>query len=305
MLNPQVSANILLLCGPTGVGKSTLGHFLIESALTDAQEALETQPQVVPAIWVEAPASGEKEFSWRLFYQKILAQLEGELDLPRTDYGVDPSSGRLIRPLSMQGNRLSSLRTAVERSLRARQTRFIVVDEAAHMMRQSRPDRLEQQLDTLKSLSNEYGVRWVLLGSYDLFEMMSLSGQLARRTHVIHLARYREDVPEDVRAFKGCLVKLANDQPALRGIDLLRYADVFQQNTIGCIGTLHAVLSRLNELVAQNGFSEAILCRALLTDAQATQILAEVLAGEARIASGLGRGSLQSPALTATRHKVA
>lgn len=295
MLEAGGNANLILLCGPTGVGKSTLGEFLVEAELKRQSEAMSANPGYVPAIYIEAPASGEKEFSWRLFYQRILDALEGELDAPRTAYGIDPVTGRLVRPAGAQANRLSGLRTAVERSLRSRATRFIVVDEAANIMRNCPPRRLEQQFDTLKSLSNEYGVQWILLGSYDLFELVSLSGQLARRTHVIHFARYREDVPEDVRVFRGCLKKLGEGMPALKEVDLLRYAEVFQQNTLGCVGTLRTVLKRLDLMVAEKGWSEDQLCRALLTEAQVTQILREIVEGEERIAPGLKRNLLWNP----------
>jgi hypothetical protein len=296
MLDAGANANLILLCGPTGVGKTTLGGFLVEAELKNQAQQLEIDPGCIPAIRVEAPASGEKEYSWRLFYQRILNALEGELDAPRTAYGVDPITGKVVRPVGSQSNRLSGMRTAVERSLRSRGTRFIVVDEAAHMMRACHPTRLEQQLDTLKSLSNEYGVQWILLGSYDLFELVSLSGQLARRTHVVHFGRYREDVPDDVRAFRGCLKKLGEGMPALKDVDLLRYMEVFHQNTLGCVGTLRTVLKRLDLLVTQNGWSEGTLCRAMLTEAQVTQIMREIVEGEERIAPGLRRNLLISQA---------
>lgn len=303
MLSAGSNANLILLCGPTGVGKTTLGEFLVEVETNSQADELAVNPGYIPAIRIEAPASGEREFSWKLFYQRILNTVEGELDAPRTAYGVDPATGRVVRPASAQSNRLSALRTAVERSLRNRGTRVIVVDEAAHMMRQCHPSRLEQQLDTLKSLSNDYGVQWVLLGSYDLYELMTLSGQLARRTHVIHFGRYREDFADDVRAFRGCLKSLGQTMPALKEVDLMRYADVFHQNTLGCVGTLRTVLMRLNLLVAERGWSEEILRTALLTEAQVTQILREIVEGEERIAPGLKR-NLFSPN-NATNRKVA
>jgi hypothetical protein len=169
------------------------------------------------------------------------------------------------------------------------------------MMRQCHPTRLEQQLDTLKSLSNDYDVQWILLGSYDLFELVSLSGQLARRTHVIHFGRYREDVTEEVKTFTGCLRHLAKGMPALKDIDLVRYTEVFQQNTLGCVGTLRTVLRRLDLMVAEKGWSEDVLRKALLTEAQVTQILREVLEGEQRIAPGLKRNLLESQVTVARK----
>ena len=296
MLAAGDNANLLLLCGPTGVGKSTLGDFLVETELKDQAAVLSENPGYVPAIRVEAPASGERDFSWRLFYQRMLDALEGELDAPRTAYGIDPATGKVVRPVGPQTNRLSGLRTAVERSLRNRGTRIVVVDEAAHMMRQCHPSRLVEQFNTLKSLSNESHVQWILLGSYDLFELVSLSAQLARRTHVIHFGRYREDDEDDVRAFCSCLSKLGKQMPALKNLDLLQYADAFQQNTLGCVGTLRTVLVRLNLLVAEKGWSEDVLRKALLTEAQTEQILREIVEGEERIAPGLKRNlAVQQP----------
>ena len=97
MLTAGSSADLILVCGPTGVGKSTLGHFLVEEELKRQADEMENNPGFMPAIRVEAPASGEKEFSWRLFYQRILHELEGELDAPRTAYGVDPETGKVVR----------------------------------------------------------------------------------------------------------------------------------------------------------------------------------------------------------------
>lgn len=292
MLTAGASADLVLICGPTGVGKTTLGHFLVEEELKKQANEMAKNPGFIPAIRVEAPASGEKEFSWRLFFERILHALEGELDAPRTCYGVDPETGRVVRPRGNNTNRLSDLRKAVERSLRNRGTLFIVVDEAAHIINQTPPAQLARQLNTLKSLSNQCGVQWVLQGSYDLFDLMSLSGQLARRTHVIHFSRYRCDRDADVRSFNSSLKQLAKGMPALHKLDLVRYAEAFHHTTLGCIGTLRDVLIRLDCLVASKGWSEDVLCTALLTEAQVTQITREVLEGEERIAPGLHRNSL-------------
>lgn len=294
MLAADCGADLITICGPTGTGKSTLGKFLVETELRKQATAMSADPGLVPAIWVEATSSGEDEFSWRLFYQAILTELEGDLDAPRTAYGVDPATGRVVRPIGVNTNRLSSLRKAVERSLKRRRTRFIVVDEAAHILKGCRPKKLEKQLDTLKSLANKTGVRWLLTGSYDLFELMSLSGQLARRTHVMHLSRYREDDDEDELAFNGCLKKFGQSIPALHDIDLLSYSQVFQQNTLGCVGTLRDVLVRLAVQVERKGWSEETLQGVLLTDAQVRQITHEILEGEDRIVPGLHRTLLPS-----------
>lgn len=303
MLDAGGSASLIVVCGPPGAGKTTLGDFLVEAELKNQAQQMAENAGFIPAVRVEALSSGEDEFDWKLFYQDILEELDGELDAPRTAYGVDAASGKVVRPAGPQSNTFRGVRKSLEQSLRHRGTRFIVVDEAAHIFSGCRTTELKKQVNTLKSLSNKCRVQWILLGSYDLFELVSLSGQLARRIHTIHFGRYREDLPEDVRAFRGCLKKLAESMPSLRDVDLVRYVDVLHQNTLGCVGNLHDVLVRLNLLVAQNGWSELIFCKALFTEAQVTKILSEIIEGEESIAPGLQRNLLLPK--TATSRKVA
>lgn len=282
--------SILLVCGPSGVGKSTLARHMCDSALQAAANEMGTDAGVIPAVYVQAPSSGENDFSWRLFYLRILEQLEGDLEMPKAAFGIDADTGRLVRPRGSSGNSLASLRTAVERALRARGTRFLVIDEAAHIIRQTRGKRLHIQLDTLKSLANECGTQMVLVGSYDLYPLVSLSGQLARRTHVLHFERYRQDNDADLRAFRACVQKFQDALPDLWEQQLMQHAEALHENTLGCVGTLSAVLVRAAKLAQQaGGWTDDALRRALLTEAQRQQILEEILEGEAAINPGLTR----------------
>lgn len=288
LIYPGSQDSILLVCGPTGVGKSTLARHMVEDALRLAADDMNADAGLIPAVYVEAPASGEREFSWRLFFGSILEQLEGDLAIPKSVFGIDSESGQMVRGRKSR-NTLASMRMAVERALRARGTRFLVIDEAAHIIRQTRRSDLQVQLDTLKSLANKCGTQMVLVGSYDLYRLMSLSGQLARRTHVLHFERYRQDHQTDLNAFRACLLKFQEQLPGIWGTDLMQYADALHENTHGCIGTLSAVLARAAKLALADGWSSDTLQRALLTDAQRLQILDEILDGETAINPGLTR----------------
>lgn len=244
LIYPGSQDSILLVCGPTGVGKSMLAHYLVQDSLASAAVQMSDNAGLIPAVYVEAPSSGESDFSWRLFYQRILSQLEGGMSLPKHHFGIDSQTGRMVRPRGPSSNSLAGLRNAVECALRERGTQFLVIDEAAHIIRQSRRHRLEIQLDTLKSLANVCGTQIVLVGSYDLYQLMSLSGQLARRTHVLHFERYRPDSREDELAFKACVQRFQSALPDVWGMQLMQHAQALQENTLGCIGTLSAVLTR-------------------------------------------------------------
>ncbi|MEZ2352133.1 AAA family ATPase [Caballeronia sp. RCC_10] len=283
--------SILLVCGPTGAGKTTLSRHMVEAALEKGRSQMEANGGVIPAVYVEAPSSGENNFSWRLFYRRILSQLGDDLEAPKMLYGVDNETGRAIRPRNATGNSLAALRTAVERGLRERQVQFLVIDEAAHIIRQTRGNhRLEIQLDTLKSLANQCGTQMVLVGSYDLYLLVSLSAQLARRTHVLHFERYRDDRPEDVKAFGACVLAFERTLLNLWGGQLTQYTKPLLENTLGCVGTLSSVLIRAAKLAeAAGSWSVDSLERALLTEAQRKRILEEIIDGESAIGPSFTR----------------
>ena len=297
LIYPGSQDSILLVCGPSGAGKSTLARHMVNTALRQANGHLEANRGIIPAIYTEALSSGEGAFSWRLFYQRILAQIDDDAESPKLLYGIDAETGRMTRARAInRGTTLAALRTAVERGLRARQVQFLVIDEAAHIIRQTRGSNgLEIQLDTLKSLANLSGTQMVLIGSYDLYQLVSLSGQLARRTHVVHFERYRQDRPEDVQAFDRCVSGFEKTLPGLWGGQLSRHSKALHENTLGCIGTLSGVLKRAAKLATiKNAWTTSALERAFLTQAQHNRILEEILDGETGIGPNLIHSAGQS-----------
>lgn len=291
LIYPGSAGNIFLICGPTGAGKTTLARHLVQSRLEASHLQMQEDAGVIPAIYIEAQSCGDVDgFDWRFFYQEILGHTSAGMPLPHHAFGIDEATDRFIRPTGRSENSVTSLRRAVENGLKQRGVGLIVIDEAAHIFQQTPRHKLGKDLNTLKSLVNKSGAQIVLIGSYDLFDLMSLSGQIARRTHVIHFERYREDTPADIRAFRGCIQKFEDARPALLKDRLMPYAEILHENTLGCVGTLHDVLARLSSLAAKAGaVTDDLLRRALLTEAQRDAILAEILEGEDAIKPGLTR----------------
>jgi hypothetical protein len=189
------------------------------------------------------------------------------------------------------GSTVAALRVAVENALTHRKTLLVVIDEAVHLLRNCNPTRLATHMDALKSLSNICGVTLALVGSYDLHQLTSLSGQLARRSAIVHMQRYVPGNAADDQAFRKVVRTLQNRLPLVDVPDIEKYSHSLQQACIGCVGILKDTMTRALAFALQNQgtWREEYLERALLSEAQTTAILEEVLEGEESISKSVFR----------------
>lgn len=277
-LESMGQGHILMVTGPTGVGKTTLAHTLYARMLKRYQLEMAQDPGLIPVLRIEARATSEAEFNWKLFYSDILEQLEGPVrSLAGVDYGVDPTTNRVYRPLGRSKNTAAGLRKKVEEALRARRVKVLMIDEGGHLTNVSET-RMKRQTDALKSLSNCAGCQIILFGSYDILGVSRLSGQLARRIKEIHFSRYHTDCPDDRIAFKGFLQQLEQDGKGY-------FDGLLQTNTLGCIGTLMDLIrSFISRAQKYGGVSQDRLQKSLLTQGQHGVILEEIRLGEERFA---------------------
>lgn len=276
-LEAMGQGHILMVTGPTGVGKTTLAHTLYVRVMKRYQSEMAQDPGLIPVLRIEARATSEAEFNWKLFYSDILEQLEGPMGTPAgVAYGIDLNTNRVYRPFGRSKNTAAGLRKKVEEALNARGVKILMIDEGGHLTNVSET-RMKRQTDALKSLSNCAGCQIILFGSYDILGVSRLSGQLARRIQEIHFSRYHTDCSDDCIAFEGFLQKLENDAQGYFDGLLLKNAQLLQMNTLGCIGTLMDLIRGFISR-AQNygGVSQELLEKSLLTHGQHAAILEEI-----------------------------
>ena len=290
------SDTMLLIVGPPGVGKSTLADTLYTEILKQHAPQMRTNAALVPVLRIEARSCGEINFDWKLFYISILEALE-PADLPILDYAINPFNNHLVRSHGLGRNTRAGLRRAVEKALKARGVQFLLIDEAGHLTNVS-ARLIKIQMDTLKSLANNSGCQIVLFGAYDVHQIVSLSGQLARRIKVLHFDRYREDNPDDVKSFSGCLksYELAA-QDKFEGL-LLKYAKELIQNCLGCIGLLSPLVQTLAlQVQIKEKVTKDMLMSCMLPVTARQKILDEILDGERDV-----KPSIYGHTTTASNH---
>jgi hypothetical protein len=297
-IRQPAGASLILVYGPTGVGKTTLRLRIERQLIQEALPAMERDPGHVPVVALEAVAPESGQFNWKDYYTRALQALDEPLIAHKLDPGIRglrrDGAGRLAVPHTAPA---AELRRALEQCLRQRRVEVVLVDEAQHLKRLASGRRLLDQMDTLKSLAALTGTVHVLLGTYELLGLAHLSAQLSRRSREIHFRRYRADQAEEFRAFKSVLLTFQRHLPLAEEPDLVGQADYCYEGAVGCVGVLKAWLERALAAALEAG-APTLTRRHLEWSAAPTRTLLslarELQEGEATLAvSDRGRSELR------------
>lgn len=190
---------LLVVVGPSRVGKTKCVREALEVPRANKPDAMERMPVVLVEAGNEATSG---QFSTKDFAMACLKAIHHPV------YGVpsddDPWETRLNELLDRTPERRlwSSFATA----LKYRQTQYLVVDEAHHVLYVPKGDvAAARVLDSWKCLGNSTGVRIVLVGSYSLLSLISLAPHLLGRQQPLHFPRYRKDVVSDIQTWEQLL----------------------------------------------------------------------------------------------------
>ncbi|PPU22504.1 AAA family ATPase [Xanthomonas arboricola] len=220
-LSMGAPGSVVLLVGPTRVGKSRL--------VQDVSVHLVEQPtndDTHPIIVVEAATTNGGRFSMKHFTIRALQALR---------HPIFGELGFVIRQKESE----TYLRIRLEQAIVHRQTRYLFIDEAHHLLRTSRSGLAAGVLDSLKCLANTTGVILLLAGGYELFTAGLSSPHLNGRMRVIEFARYRDDGLDDLN-FLGIFKGLDEYLPWKKGQSLIVHSKYMKAGSLGCLGLLLA-----------------------------------------------------------------
>ena len=288
-IEASAPGSLILVIGPTGVGKSTLRR-RVESALIEKMApAMENDPGRIPFISIEAVAPDNGVFHWRDHYQRILAQIhepaiDHKLGLPRGE-GERMGTGRYAPwPRGFTGYQLQQ---SIENALRYRRPAAVFVDEAQHLGRIASGRKLADQLDVIKSTASRSETVHVLIGTYELLAFRNLSAQLSRRSVDLHFSRYRTESAGDIEVFQNAVFTFQKQLRSCDRLDLPGIWDFLYERSLGCIGILKDWLMQALIVAVRNdspGSTVAILEKTALSAPQCEKMLQEAREGEARLA---------------------
>jgi hypothetical protein len=246
--------SLIFVYGPTGVGKTTLRRRVERHLKESMIEVLRRDPGIMPAVSLEAPAPDSRQFSWKDYYRRALVALEEPLTDRKLTYAAHTSfrcaSGRAPSDPRVPG---IELRLALESGLIHRRPKAFFIDEAQHLTKIKSGRKLQDQLDSIKSLASLTNTVHVLVGTYELLPFRNLSAQLSRRSIDIHFPRYRAESSRGYAAFRNVVFTLQQHLPLPGESDLLSHIEYCYERSIGCVGLVKDWLTRALALAIDQG----------------------------------------------------
>ncbi len=284
-IQEAIPGSLILVCGPAGAGKTTLRLRTEQRIATEMLKELEADPGRFAVVGIDAIPPDSGNFNWKEFYKSVLKKL----DEPCINYKIKPSrrnDGDKIyrRPFTNPLTPATELREATEQAIKYRRPVTLLVDEAQHLAKMSSGRKLQDQLDSIKSLASSTEIPIVLIGTYELLALRNLSAQLSRRSVDVHFRRYRAEHSDELKAFKNVLWSFQNHLPIHEQPDLVAEWDYFYERSVGCIGVLKVWLTRALAKALKDGgkvLSHKHLERSALSVSQCEKMLEEAIEGEA------------------------
>lgn len=282
------AGKVVIVTGPSGVGKSTLAHSLLLKLNALAAHDLASEPSIVPAVLVDAIAPHVSEFNWKDFHIRLSQALHEPLVQKKLTVPDQIDLWKDLQILTQVDSRSAdALRRHNEAALRKRKTGTLIIGEANHILLCRNAKSLRHQFETIKSLADTTGATIVLVGTYDLLKIRDLSAQLIRRGQIVHFARYDFNNKDDRVAYKSVLDMFAKALPVSLEESLRNDVQFFYLKTAGCVGILRDLL-RDSLADALESRSRQITRQTVVRNAQPNKairtILYEAAVGEVALA---------------------
>lgn len=231
-------APLILVYGPSHVGKTTLRNIVTKKIMALSQEQVEGDPSYIPIVSMSVMASPNGVFDLTDLYVPLLTKLGDPVCLRR----------RAIYPTTLFGDvedvypegeqrKPRELRRVAINLLKRRRPMAVIIDEAQHMSKVGSGKRIHSQLDYIKSLVDEAGVPFILIGTYELLAFRDLGDQLNNRSVDVHFPRY-EPEGSDLLKFRDSLYTMSQHMNVAKDFDIWANWEYMYERSLGCIGSL-------------------------------------------------------------------
>lgn len=277
-------ASLLFLLGPTGVGKTTLVARLMQQLTLEQMPELAQMRVRLAVAGLEAEAPPHGNYDFKQHFKRSLLALQEILIEYRLDMSGQALAARERGSVILNAKtNVAALRSALEDALKRRRPTAFFIDEAHHLGKVAGGRKLQDHLDVIKSLANLTDTLHVLVGTYELQNLLHLSDQLSRRSRTFHFARYRAGLTADVQAFDNILWNFQQRLPFTKPLELRTQSAYLLERSLGCVGVLKGWLVRAAARALQQDTTTLTLAQLRQTeptDSEWRSMAATLLAGE-------------------------
>ena len=273
----MLPGELMVLVGPSRVGKTRCMRDALNIPAQNTPDADERMRVVVVEAANDATSG---QFSTKDFAMSCLRSIHHPI------YGTcsdrDPWGQQRSDLLDRTPER--RLWSSFEIALKLRQTEYLVIDEAHHVLYvPGGPPAAARVLDSWKCLGNSTGVKIILSGSYSLLSLISLAPHLLGRHQPVDFPRYKVDDPCDVESWEQILRRYSELIRCADGKNLSLWNRLLCEGSQGRIGGLSRWLrSALAQMLAERRpfLNEEILRATRLPVMHEAAILKEIVQGE-------------------------
>ncbi len=225
------SQTLIVICGPVGVGKTTVLHMEERAVINASSAEMAEDPAYLPVVKICVGKVAEGWSTWKHFWGDFLGKycdaMIGNKSLPET-------KTKGSRNFSMPET-IEALRQAVKNQVQLRRTKRVFIDEVQHLLNRGQLSSEEDNLDALKRLATKSRVIVVAAGPYELKTLVSSEEQLIHWVRFIHFRAYGAS-EQDHKDFYATVWHMEALLPIPFAKDVK--IETLFEGSLGCIGLL-------------------------------------------------------------------
>lgn len=241
-ISSLVDERIILICGPSGVGKQELINGIKQKIIETEESKSNKTTGFIPIVEVEAIAPVDGSFNFPSLWISALEELCEPLLERKISYaeveGCDKKGNRII----MSKVKKADYEQVLINTLKYRHVKAMIINEAHHMLMIATTKKANWSVNVLKSLAS-CRIPIVLVGTYELLRYWELESgyidQSIRRTKTVNFPRYYQG-KEGLRYFGAAAKDLILNMP-FKEIDPTIISENLQylfEYSLGRIGAL-------------------------------------------------------------------
>ena len=208
---------LIVVCGPSGIGKREFIREITRRISDPEEYRLYNIPGSIPIVSVEARAPEEGSFKFSSLWMDALKIMHEVRSGKRVRFENDEEEGSNGQKIITTKAIKADYQYILHRTLFHRHVKAFIINESQHMCRVATEKKANWSLDVIKSLANESETAIILVGTYDLLNILQASAnfvdQIHQRTHIVDFARYHEYDPEEIQCFGKTAKRLINYMP--------------------------------------------------------------------------------------------